>query len=123
MKLFLSIAAISGFLAVAIGAFGAHAVKDKLDANMLDVYKTGVQYQFYHTFAIIAIALLMRFFPEIKAFQWAGWLFVVGIVLFSGSLYALSLSGTTKLGIVTPFGGLSFLAGWAMLLIGASKAI
>jgi uncharacterized membrane protein YgdD (TMEM256/DUF423 family) len=121
MKLFLSIAAIFGFLAVAIGAFGAHAIKDRIDAKMLDIYHTAVQYQMYHTLALIGVAFLIKFFPESRIFVLSGWFFTFGIIIFSGSLYALSLTGITKLGAITPIGGLCFLVAWAMLLVGATR--
>jgi len=121
MKLFLSIAAIFGFLVVAIGAFGAHAIKDRIDAKMLDIYHTAVQYQMYHTLALIGVAFLIKFFPESRIFVLSGWFFTLGIIIFSGSLYALSLSGITKLGAITPIGGLCFLVAWATLLVGVMR--
>ena len=121
MKFFLSIAAALGFIAVALGAFGAHALKDKLLPNMLEAYKTGVQYQFYHVFAIIGVALLLNWFPENKMLSYAGYLFIAGIVLFSGSLYTMAITEVRALGAITPFGGLCFLAGWALLLVSAMK--
>jgi uncharacterized membrane protein YgdD (TMEM256/DUF423 family) len=121
MKQFLSIASILGFLSVALGAFGAHAIKERIPADMLDVYKTGVQYQVYHTLAIFGIALLLKFFPDNRMFTLSGWFFLVGIIVFSGSLYGLSLSGIKVLGAITPIGGLCFLTGWALLLVGTFK--
>src|SRR5258707_10042083 len=113
-RVFLLIGAVSGFLAVALGAFGAHALRDRLTAEMLDVFKTGVNYQMYHALALLAVGILLARL-SIDGSPWlsaAGWLFVVGSVLFSGSLYLLSLSGTTWLGAVTPLGGVAFLLGW-----------
>ena len=117
------IAAVSGFVAVALGAFGAHALRDRLSADMLDVFKTGVTYQMYHALALLGVAILLARFstdgsPWLTA---AGWLFIAGSVLFSGSLYALSLSGTPWLGAITPLGGVAFLLGWAALAIGVLR--
>ena len=121
MKQFIILGAVFGFLAVAFGAFGAHALKSKISAEMLDVYKTGVQYQMYHAPALIVVALLIKSFPDNNLFVLSGWFFVAGIILFSGSLYGLSIGGIKALGPVTPFGGLSFLMGWVLLLVGALK--
>jgi uncharacterized membrane protein YgdD (TMEM256/DUF423 family) len=121
LKLFLSIGSINAFLAVALGAFGAHGLKDRLSSDMLSVYQTGVQYQMYHALALILVALLSSQMPQSTTVNWAGWLFFIGIVLFSGSLYALSLSGIKILGAITPLGGLAFLAGWFMLVLSALK--
>lgn len=119
-KTYLLIAALNGFIAVALGAFGAHGLKQRLSTDMLAVYQTGVQYHFYHTFALLAVALLMLQMPLTNlsvsnALRWSGILFVTGIIIFSGSLYVLSLSGIRWLGAITPLGGLAFLAGWLML--------
>jgi uncharacterized membrane protein YgdD (TMEM256/DUF423 family) len=114
-KTYLLIAALNGFIAVALGAFGAHGLKQRLSAEMLAVYQTGVQYHFYHTFALLAVALLMLQMPLNNSLRWSGILFFVGIIIFSGSLYVLSLSGIRWLGAITPLGGLAFLAGWLLL--------
>jgi uncharacterized membrane protein YgdD (TMEM256/DUF423 family) len=116
-KLFLSLAALSGFLAVALGAFGAHALKSKIDANMLSVYQTAVQYQFIHTLALMGVALLlMKAAPvQTSSLVMAGFAFVAGILLFSGSLYGLALGGPRWLGPVTPLGGIMFMLGWLSL--------
>jgi uncharacterized membrane protein YgdD (TMEM256/DUF423 family) len=121
MKTFLSISAIFGFLAVALGAFGAHALREKLSPQMLDVFKTGVQYHFYHTFAILAVALLLKWLPESNLLTYAGYFFIVGIILFSGSLYAYTLTETKTFAMITPVGGLCFLIGWALLFLQALK--
>ena len=120
MKSILTIAAISGLLAVVLGAFGAHALKKMISPEMLEVYKTGVQYQFYHTFALLAVGVLMHFNTS-KALQWSGYLFVVGILLFSGSLYVMTITGIKALGIITPFGGTVWIAAWFLLMIHCSK--
>jgi uncharacterized membrane protein YgdD (TMEM256/DUF423 family) len=119
-RLFITIGALSGLLAVAAGAFGAHALRDRLSADMLSVFQTGATYQMYHALALFGVGMLLaRFSVEGSSFVTAaGWLFVAGTVLFSGSLYALSLSGTTWLGAITPIGGIAFLLGWLALAIG-----
>lgn len=114
-QLFLIIASINGFLAVALGAFAAHALKNIVDAQLLVTFQTGVQYHMTHTLALLAIALLAVQFPNNSLLKLCGWLFVLGILFFSGSLYALSLSGIRWLGAITPIGGLFFLGGWACL--------
>ncbi|HEY6913049.1 MAG TPA: DUF423 domain-containing protein [Paludibacter sp.] len=120
MKKILTIAAISGMLSVILGAFGAHGLKKIISPEMLEVFKTGVQYQFYHTFALLVVGILM-YFSESKALKWSANLFITGIVLFSGSLYVLAISGIKVLGAITPLGGIAFIAGWLLLAIHASK--
>jgi uncharacterized membrane protein YgdD (TMEM256/DUF423 family) len=120
-KIYLLLAAVSGFIAVALGAFGAHGLRDKLGADLLAVYQTGVQYQFYHTFALLAVALLLMLAPQSSLLKWSGNLFAIGIVIFSGSLYVLALSGVRWLGAITPLGGVAFLAGWICLALAAWK--
>src|SRR5689334_1538034 len=114
-KTFLLIGALAGFLAVAFGAFGAHALRGRLSPEMLVVFETAVRYQMYHALAILAVGLVLARLGG-WLFTAAGWLFTAGIVLFSGSLYALALTGVTTLGAITPLGGLAFLAGWACLI-------
>lgn len=104
--------AINAAIAVAAGAFGAHGLREKLDARSLEVFETGARYHMYHALAIIAAGLVAATVPRA---QTAGWLFQAGIVLFSGSLYALAISGVKVLGAITPLGGLGFLAGWVWL--------
>jgi len=115
-RTFLLVGALAGFIGVAFGAFGAHALRGRLSPDMLAVFETGVRYQMYHAFAVLIVALAAGRFDGwiIRA---AGWSFTIGIVLFSGSLYALALTGVTRLGAITPLGGLAFLAGWALLLV------
>ena len=103
------------FLAVALGAFGAHALKARLPAEMAGVWQTAVQYQAWHALALFGLGLLMLHWPERLGLGLVAWLFVAGIVLFSGSLYALALTGARGLGAVTPIGGVAFLVGWAVL--------
>ncbi len=114
-KIYLMVAALNGFLAVGLGAFGAHGLRQKLSTDLLAVYQTGVQYHFYHTFALMAVALLMLQWPHNTLLRWSALLFAIGIVVFSGSLYVLAISGIRWLGAITPLGGVAFLAGWAML--------
>lgn len=116
-KTFLMIAAISGLLAVVIGAFGAHGLKGRVTEDLLAIYQTGVQYHFYHSFALLVVGLLLLQFPLAGLFNWSGWLFVIGIVVFSGSLYVLSLTGIRWLGAITPLGGLAFIVGWLTMAI------
>ena len=117
-KIFLILGSSFAGLAVAIGAFGAHSLKSVLEAtNRMATFETGVKYQFYHALALIVLGLLMQKFDH-RMFNWAGYGFIAGIILFSGSLYILSLSGVTKWGAVTPLGGVAFLIGWLTLIIG-----
>lgn len=118
-KKVLMIAAINGLLAVALGAFGAHGLKARLAEDMLAVYQTGVQYHFYHGFALLITGLVMIQAPKVTAFRWAGVLFIIGTLIFSGSLYLLAISGTRWLGAITPIGGLLLIAGWAALAVGS----
>ncbi len=115
-RTFLLVGAVAAFLAVTLGAFGAHGLRGRLSPEMLAVFETGVRYHLYH--ALILVALVMGRMSG-RLIQTAGWSFVAGIVLFSGSLYALALSGVTILGAVTPIGGLAFLVGWACLAFAA----
>ena len=117
---FIVIGAINGFLAVAFGAFGAHALKDILSAGLLEVFKTGVDYQAMHALALLAVGLCARSGRE-TALNLAGWAFASGILLFSGSLYLLALTDIRWLGAVTPLGGAAFLLGWAALAWHASR--
>lgn len=118
---FFALGAVFGFLGVALGAFGAHALRTRLDAADLAVYETGVRYQMYHALALLAVAWAASQWPAAATVRVAGWLFVVGIILFSGSLYALVLTGHRALGAVTPVGGLAFLVAWALLAWTALK--
>lgn len=117
-RTFLLAGAIAGFIAVAFGAFGAHGLRGRLTPDMLAVFETGVRYHMYHALALLLTAALAPQAPG-KAIAAAGWLFVAGIVLFSGSLYVLAVTGVTALGAITPIGGVAFLAGWAALAIAA----
>jgi uncharacterized membrane protein YgdD (TMEM256/DUF423 family) len=120
---FIIIAAILGAIAVMLGAFGAHALKATLTTEQLQTYETGVRYHFYHVIALLAAAILYKEYPS-KLLVWAGNLFIAGIMLFSGSLYLLSnISSLKVLGMVTPLGGVCFIAGWLLLATGCRKKI
>ena len=122
-NLFISLGALSGLLAVTFGAFGAHALRGRLDDYAMGVFETAVQYHFYHALALVAVGLLALHHPHTALLRSSGWLFVLGLVVFSGSLYALSLSGIKWLGAITPLGGLAFIAGWACLAVAGWKAL
>lgn len=116
MKLWGMLGALNLFLAVALGAFGAHGLKGKIADDLLAVYETGVRYQMIHGLGLLALAALLRVAPEAAGgLSAAGGFLLAGIVLFSGSLYLLALTGVRALGAVTPFGGVAFLIGWALL--------
>ena len=120
-KLFITLASLSGMLAVAFGAFGAHALKGRLDDYAQGVFQTAVQYHFYHSLALLAVGVIAISYPQATLLRSSGWLFVVGIIIFSGSLYLLSLSGLRWLGAVTPLGGLAFIAGLGCLAAASWK--
>ena len=113
-RLFFALGSASAFLAVALGAFAAHGLKSRLAPDLLAVFEVGVRYQMYHALALLAVAWASTRWPGTPVTA-SGWLFVAGTVIFSGSLYALSLTGVRWLGAITPIGGLAFLAGWACL--------
>jgi uncharacterized membrane protein YgdD (TMEM256/DUF423 family) len=121
LRIFLLLAAFAGFTGVALGAFAAHGLKARLSAEYLAVFQTGVQYQLVHALALFGVALLAAHLPG-RLLAAAGSLFALGILLFSGSLYALTLSGIGKLGMITPLGGLAFLGGWLCLGLAAWRA-
>ena len=126
-KTFLITGAIAGALSVALGAFAAHGLKDKLNEYSLGIFETAVRYQFYHVFAIIAVGLLFQSYNN-SWMLWSGRLFIVGMILFCGSLYALTYflannnEGMKWLGAITPFGGLCFIAGWICMAVGIWKS-
>jgi uncharacterized membrane protein YgdD (TMEM256/DUF423 family) len=111
----LVLAALLMFAAVAAGAFGAHALRSKLSADLLATWQTAVTYHALHALGLFGVALLMLHWPDRSDLALAGWLMIAGVALFSGSLYALSLTGTRALGAITPFGGIAFLAAWLVL--------
>ena len=116
-RTFLQIGAILGFLGVAFGAFGAHALKSRLSPEMLAVFETGVRYQMYHAFAVLIVAAAIGRIGDARLLVMAGWLFVAGVLLFSGSLYTLALTGVGILGAITPIGCVLFLIGWGCLAV------
>ncbi len=118
---FLLCAALSGFFAVGLGAFAAHGLKARLAPEMLAVFQTGVQYQMYHALALLGLAALLRMVGHNIWLQTGGILFIIGTLLFSGSLYGLALGGPRLLGPITPLGGVCFLLGWLSLLVAAIK--
>jgi uncharacterized membrane protein YgdD (TMEM256/DUF423 family) len=123
---FLITASLIGALSVALGAFAAHSLRQILPADTVAIFETGVRYQFYHAFALLAVAVLYEKYPG-SLLQWAGNCFQIGIILFSGSLYLLTALkaaeavGISKIGILTPFGGLFFIAGWILMVIAFIK--
>ncbi|WP_101758556.1 DUF423 domain-containing protein [Oceanicoccus sp. KOV_DT_Chl] len=121
-KTFLLIAAISGLMAVAIGAFGAHGLKARLTEDLMAVYQTGVQYHFYHTLALMLVGTLALQMP-MPLLNWSGCLFIVGMIIFSGSLYLLALTGIKWLGAITPLGGVAMIAGWLSLAVAVYKGM
>jgi uncharacterized membrane protein YgdD (TMEM256/DUF423 family) len=120
MKILLSLAACSAMISVVLGAFAAHGLKSKLSETLLNTFQTGVQYQMYHSLALILLAILYRQVPQSLLFYSAGFMFA-GIILFSGSLYMLALTQLKWFGPITPIGGLCFIVGWALLIAAALK--
>jgi uncharacterized membrane protein YgdD (TMEM256/DUF423 family) len=117
-RLFFSLGALSALISVAAGAFGAHALRARLSPEYLSVFETAARYQMYHALGLLAVAWAVGRWPGALP-QWAGWLFLAGTVLFSGSLYGLALTGARWLGAITPLGGIAFLAGWLCLFLSA----
>ena len=119
-RLFIIMGALSGAIGVAAGAFGAHALRARVEPRMLEVFETGARYQMYHALAMLAAAWMVSRFPG-ALMTASGWLFMAGTVLFSGSLYAMALTGVRALGAITPLGGVCFIAGWACIALAAMK--
>lgn len=119
-RLFFAIGAISAAVAVLLGSFAAHALKGRLAPEQLAVFETGVRYQLAHALGLLAVAWAVERFPG-DAARWGGWLLLAGTVLFSGSLYLLTLTGVRWLGLVTPFGGVAFVVGWVLLAMAALR--
>lgn len=117
METFLFLAGISGAIGVALGAFGAHALKDRLAPERLQTFETGVRYQMYHVAGLLGAVVASAQWPGSSFPSLAGWFFVAGTVLFSGSLYLLVITNKRWLGAITPFGGLAFIAGWILLAL------
>lgn len=120
-KLFTSLGGINAFIAVALGAFGAHILEGKLGPEMLSIFETGVQYHFYHALGLLAVGLIATHLPDSNWLRWSGRLMFAGIVIFSGSLYILSFTGVRWLGAITPIGGLCLLASWILLVVAVLK--
>ena len=120
-KTFLLVGSIAALLAVLLGAFGAHGLRHKIAPDLLTVYQTGVQYHFYHALGLLLLAVMSFHLPDSALLRWAGILMLMGIVLFSGSLYLLAISGVRWLGIITPFGGAAFIVAWLLLAFVAWK--
>lgn len=121
-RIFVALGAVSAAIAVATGAFGAHGLKDRLEPQLLANWNTAAHYQLVHALGIIAIGLFAARLPAPSGtLHWAGWLLLAGTVLFSGSLYALALTGVRTLGAVTPFGGIAFIVGWVLLALVAFR--
>ena len=120
-KLFLAIGCIAALLAVALGAFGAHGLKARIAPELMSVYKTGVEYHFYHALGLILVGLAAFHLPQSVYLAGAGWAMLAGIVLFSGSLYLLALTGISWLGAITPLGGAAFIAAWVLFALAILK--
>ena len=120
-RLFFVAGALNMLLAAAFGAFGAHALKASLSPEMMAVYHTANQYHFYHSLGLLIAALLAAKWPASALLKWSGWLMLVGILLFSGSLYLLSITGLPWLGAITPIGGTAFLGAWLLLMIAVAR--
>jgi uncharacterized membrane protein YgdD (TMEM256/DUF423 family) len=121
VKCFLFLGSLNACLSVILGAFGAHALKEKLTADLMATFQTGVQYHFYHALGLFAVAFAAAHMPSSRLVNWSGWTMFAGIILFSGSLYILSLSGVRWFGAITPVGGTGFIVAWALLAIAALK--
>ena len=119
-RLFFGVGALSALFSVAAGAFGAHALRARLTPEYLAIFETAARYQMYHALGLLAVAWAVTRWPGLLP-VWAGWLFVAGTVLFSGSLYILALTGTRWWGAITPLGGLAFLGGWLCLFLSVRR--
>ena len=120
-KLFLTIGAIAMLWAVALGAFGAHTLKSQLAPDLLAVYHTGVEYHFYHALGLLAVGLVAQRLPDSNWLRASGWLMLAGIVIFSGSLYLLAVTGVRAFGAVTPIGGVAFMLAWVLFAVAVVK--
>ncbi|MGS2777345.1 DUF423 domain-containing protein [Robertmurraya sp. GLU-23] len=121
MKTFIIIGAINAFLAVALGAFGAHGLEGRVEQKYLEIWKTGVTYQMFHATGLLIVGVLLGRLPANSLLSWSGWMMLIGIILFSGSLYVMTLTKISILGAITPLGGLSFLAAWILIIVAAVK--
>jgi len=120
-KLFLVLGALAAMLAVVLGAFGAHALRARLAPDLLAIYQTGFQYHFWHALGLLVIGVVAIHLPASSTLRWAGWVMLAGIVLFSGSLYVLALTGVRWLGAITPFGGAAFILSWVLLAAAVAR--
>jgi uncharacterized membrane protein YgdD (TMEM256/DUF423 family) len=120
-RIFVVLGALSGAISVGAGAFGAHALRERLEPRMLEVFETAARYQMYHALALFAVAWMASRAPG-GLTSWSGWLFVAGTLLFSGSLYAMTFTGIRALGAITPLGGVCFSAGWVCLAVAAARS-
>jgi uncharacterized membrane protein YgdD (TMEM256/DUF423 family) len=121
MKLFIILGAINAFLSVALGAFGAHILEGRMEPKYIEIWGKGVTYQMLHAVGLLIIGVLLGNVPASSLLSWSGWLMFIGIVLFSGSLYILSVTQISVLGAITPLGGVAFLAAWVLVIIAAVK--
>ena len=121
MKLFIILGALNAFLSVALGAFGAHGLEKMVEPKYMEIWKTGVQYQMFHATGLLIIGVLLGKLPATTLLTWSGWFMLIGIILFSGSLYVLTVTKIGFLGAITPFGGVAFLIAWALLIFAAVK--
>ena len=120
-KTFLLLGSLNAFLSVALGAFGAHGLKSRLSEEMLQTYQTGVNYHMFHAFGLLIVGVVAQLLSNSTLLNWAGWSMSLGILLFSGSLYLMSVTGVRWLGAITPFGGIGFLVGWLLLAVAIFK--
>jgi len=120
-KLYIAMGSFAAFIGVGLGAFGAHGLRDRLSDHMLATWQTGVNYHLVHALGLILVGVILHLFQGTGSLKLVGWLFLTGIILFSGSLYLLAITGISKLGMITPFGGLAFLAGWLVLAMSMIK--
>lgn len=120
-KWFVSLGAISGGLAVLLGAFGAHGLRARITPELMAVYQTGSAYHFYHSLGLVLIGLIATRLPDSVLLRWAGWLMLAGVLIFSGTLYLLALTGTGWLGAITPVGGTAFILAWALLALAVTR--
>ena len=120
-KLFLILGSINAATAVSMGAFGAHSLKTRITEDMLFVFQTAVQYHFYHSLGLMIMGVLTIHFRSVKYFEITGWIMFIGIILFSGSLYTLSITGMRWFGLITPIGGVAFIVSWVFIAITAWK--
>lgn len=121
MKIFIILGAINAFLSVALGAFGAHGLEKVVEPKYMEIWKTGVQYQMFHATGLLVVGVLLGKIPASSLLSWSGWMMLIGIILFSGSLYVLTVTKIGVLGAITPLGGVSFLAAWVLIIIAAVK--